>query len=397
MRISLLLSMALLAINIVSDIYITRQMPKRFLTSLSRTFIWSVNTIIYLMFVAFVWLVYTKDAHFISRNVEMTVFLFMFISLPKILFILISSIDYLIKLFTSKRRYIFTTMATFVSVSVAIVLLYGMAVGRKKLVCNKVEIASEQLPKEFDGFKVVQISDLHLKSFYGDTVFISQMVKTINSLNPDIVAVTGDLVSLSADEILPYKEQLSRLRATHGVYSVLGNHDYGDYVKWNSVAEKQRNMQKLKTYQKEMGWRMLNNEYENIIKGEDSIAVIGVENWGNPPFPRYGDLNSSYDMLKDDKYKILLSHNPEHWQQVLDETNINLTLSGHTHAMQLKFICGNNQYSLASLRGEWWSGLYQRGEQSLYVNDGIGCTLFTFRFGAYPEITLITLKHKNNE
>ncbi len=349
------------------------------------------------MFVAFVWLVYIKDAHFISRNIEMAVFLFIFISLPKILFILISSIDYLIKLFTSKRRYIFTTMATFVSVSVAIVLLYGMAVGRKKLVCNNVEIVSEQLPKEFDGFKVVQISDLHLKSFYGDTAFVSQMVKTINSLNPDIVAVTGDLVSLSADEILPYKEQLSRLRATHGVYSVLGNHDYGDYVKWNSVAEKQRNMQKLKTYQKEMGWRMLNNEYENIIKGEDSIAVIGVENWGNPPFPRYGDLNSSYDMLKDDKYKILLSHNPEHWQQVLDETNINLTLSGHTHAMQLKFTCGDSRYSLASLRGEWWSGLYKRGEQSLYVNDGIGCTLFTFRFGAYPEITLITLKHKNNE
>lgn len=397
MRISLLLSILLLVINILSDIYIIRQIPKRFLTLLSHTLIWCTNTIIYLMFVVFVWLVYTKDAQFIGRNIEMMVFLFMFISLPKILFIIISPIDYIIKLFTSKRRYIFTAIATLISILVAIILLYGMAVGRKKLVCNNVEIESEQLPKEFDGFKIVQISDLHLKSFYGDTAFISQMVKTINAINPDMVAITGDLVSLSADEILPYKSWLSQIEAKHGVYSVFGNHDYGDYVKWNTMDDKQINIQKLKTYQKEMGWSMLNNEYENIIKGEDTIVVIGVENWGNPPFSKYGNLKNSYAELKDNKYKILLSHNPEHWQQVLDETNINLTLSGHTHAMQLKFTCGNNQYSLASLRGEWWSGLYKRGEQSLYVNDGIGCTLFTFRFGAYPEITVITLKHKNNE
>ena len=397
MRISLLLSMVLLTINIISDIYIIRQIPRRFLTSLSRTLIWGVNSIAYIMFALFVWLVYTKDAQFISRNIEMIVFLFMFVSLPKIIFLLISPIDYLIKLFVKKRRYLFTTIATLVSILVAITLLYGMAVGRKKLVCNNVDIVSEQLPKEFDGFKIVQISDLHLKSFYGDTAFVAQMVNTINSVSPDMVAVTGDLVSLSADEILPYKTQLSKLKAKHGVYSVLGNHDYGDYVKWSSIEDKQNNIQKLKTYQKDMGWRMLNNEYQDIIKGKDTIVVIGVENWGNPPFPRYGNLNEAYKTLQDKRYKILLSHNPEHWQEVLDKTNINFTLSGHTHAMQLKFNCGENRYSLASLRGEWWSGLYKRGEQSLYVNDGIGCTLFTFRFGAYPEVTLITLKHKNNE
>ena len=397
MRISLLLSILILFINILSDIYIIRQIPKRFINMFSRVFIWSVNSIIYLMFILFVWLVYTKDAHFISRNIELMVFLFMLFMLPKIIFVLISPIDYLIKLFSKKRRYIFTSIATVVSITLVVVLLYGMAVGRKKLVCNRVEIASVQFPKEFDGFKIVQISDLHLKSFYGDTAFISQMVKTINSFTPDVVSITGDLVSLSADEILPYKNQLSSLKSKYGVFSVLGNHDYGDYVNWNSLDEKQSNMQKLKNYQKEMGWRMLNNEYANIINKGDTITVIGVENWGNPPFPRYGNLNEAYNSLKDEKYKILLSHNPEHWQQVLDETNINLTLSGHTHAMQLKFNCGERSYSLASLRGEWWSGLYKRGEQTLYVNDGIGCTLFTFRVGAYPEITLITLKHKNNE
>ena len=223
------------------------------------------------------------------------------------------------------------------------------------------------------------------------------MVEKINSLNPDIVCITGDVVTLSADELLTYKTQLSKLKAKDGIYSVLGNHDYGDYVNWKNLSEKQNNLQNLKTYQKEMGWIMLNNESNTIVRESDSIVVIGVENWGNPPFPRYGDLNKAYRTLNDNKYKILLSHNPEHWQQVLDETNINLTLSGHTHAMQLKFSFGDKQYSLASLRGDWWSGLYQKGEQSLYVNDGIGCTLFTFRLGAYPEITLITLKSHNNE
>lgn len=397
MRISLLLSMLLLAINILSDIYIVKQISKRFLTKLSRAIIWGVNSLVYLMFVVFVVVVYMKEAYFVSKNIEMIVFLFMLVSLPKIVFLLISPIDNLLKLFTKKRKYLFTLLAALVSVTLALAMLYGMAVGRKKLETNQVEISSKILPKEFDGFKLVQISDLHLKSIYGDTVFISQMVKTINSLNPDIIAITGDLVSLSADEVLPYKSQLSQLSATHGVYSVLGNHDYGDYVKWASAEEKLDNLQKLKTYQSEMGWRMLNNEFENIIIGEDTIAVIGVENWGNPPFPRYGNLKEAYKTLNDNRYKILLSHNPEHWQQVIDETNINLTLSGHTHAMQLKFGCGEKQYSLASLRGEWWSGLYRQGEQSLYVNDGIGCTLFSFRLGAYPEITLITLRSNNNE
>ena len=397
MRISLLLSILLLVINILSDIYIIRQIPKRIKTKLFNISVWGVNTVIYALFVVFVCMVYMKNLQFISKNIELLVFFFFLISLPKILFLLISPIDYLVKPFTKHRSYIFTIVAMVISLSMFTLLLYGMAVGRKKLECNRVEIASAELPKEFDGFKIVQISDLHLKSFYGDTAFISQMVETINSLYPDVVAITGDIVSLTADEILPYKAQLSSLKAKYGVFSVMGNHDYGDYVKWNSLEEKQSNIQKLNTYQKEMGWQMLNNEYANIINKGDTITVIGVENWGNPPFPRYGNLNEAYNSLKDEKYKILLSHNPEHWQQVLDETNINLTLSGHTHAMQLKFNCGERSYSLASLRGEWWSGLYKRGKQSLYVNDGIGCTLFSFRIGAYPEITMITLKKRDNE
>ena len=397
MRISLLLSMILLAINILSDIYITKQLPNRFRNTIFKVVIWSINTLVYILFLVFVSLIFVKNTTIISQNIELVVFIFFLITLPKIIFLIISPLDYLQKIWSKKRKYYFTIVATIISIALFTTLLYGMAVGRKKIVCNNVEITSKQLPVAFNNFKIVQISDLHLKSLYGDTTLIASMVEKINSLNTDIVCITGDVVTLSSDELLTYKTQLSKLKAKDGVYSVLGNHDYGDYVNWKNHSEKQNNLQNLKTYQKQMGWIMLNNESNTIVRERDSIVVIGVENWGNPPFPRYGNLNKAYRTLNDNKYKILLSHNPEHWQQVLDETNINLTLSGHTHAMQLKFSFGDTQYSLASLRGDWWSGLYQEGEQSLYVNDGIGCTLFTFRLGAYPEITLITLKSNNNE
>lgn len=397
MRVSLVLSIALLVINIISDIYIVKQIPKRFRNIALRSVLWSVNTIIYILFVVFVWLIYIKNTQLISKNIEFVVFLFFLILIPKIVFLLISSADYLIKFFTKKRRYIFTVAATIISLLLIVLLIYGMVVGRKRLVCNRIELESPLLPKEFDGLKIVQLSDLHLKSLYGDTTFIAELVGEVNSFNPDIVCITGDLVTFSADELLFYKQQLSRLKAKEGIYSVLGNHDYGDYVNWRTPDEKQNNIQNLKTYQAELGWTMLNNDSKSIIRGNDTIMVIGVENWGNPPFPRYGNLKEAYKTLTDNKYKILLSHNPEHWQQVIDDTNINLTLSGHTHAMQLKLSFGEKQFSLASLRGEWWSGLYRCGEQSLYVNDGIGCTLFSFRFGAYPEITLITIKTQDNE
>lgn len=389
--------MLLLVINILSDIYIVRQIPKRFINKPLKIVIWSINALIYLLFVVFVSLISVKNAQIITRNIELFVFIFFLISLPKVAFMIISPIDYLIKICAKKRKYYFTIVATVISLIIFAVLFYGMAVGRKNIVTNHVEITSQQLPKSFNEFKIVQISDLHLKSFYGDTAFIAKMVENINSLNPDIVCVTGDIVSLTAKELLPYKSQLSKIKAKEGVCSVLGNHDYGDYVNWDTPIEKQNNMQNLKAYQAELGWTMLNNDSKPLIRGNDTIMVIGVENWGNPPFSRYGNLNEAYQTLTDDKYKILLSHNPEHWQQVLDETNINLTLSGHTHAMQLKLSFGEKQLSLASLRSEWWSGLYQKAEQSLYVNDGIGCTLFAFRYGAYPEITLITLKSNCNE
>ncbi len=395
MRVSLLLSALLLIINILCDIYIAKQLPSSFRKGVKRCLLWVVNSLIYLLFIIIILLIYNKNTHILSSNIELLVFSFFTISFPKLIFVLISPLDYLLKYITNKKMKIFTIVGTILSFSLVATLLFGFVYGRKNINCNEVDVFAPNLPASFDGYKIVQISDLHLKSFYGDTLFLERMVKTINNFKPDIVCVTGDIVSLKADEILPYKGVLSLIKAKDGVFSVLGNHDYGDYVNWKSVEEKSLNLLKLSTYQKEMGWTLLNNDYNYICNNSDTISVIGVENWGKPPFSQYGNLTASYPTLFDDKFKFLLSHNPEYWEEVLNKSNINLTLSGHTHAMQLKFPFKDGYVSPASLRGKWWSGLYKEGEQYLYVNDGIGCTLFTFRMGAFPEITVITLKRKN--
>ncbi|MBQ7819812.1 MAG: metallophosphoesterase [Bacteroidales bacterium] len=395
MRVSLLLTILLLVVNIVSDIYIAKQLPQSFRKGVKRVVLWVINSTVYTLFIIILLLVYSKNIVILTSNIELLVFIFFTLTFPKLIFVLISPFDYLLKTITHKKSKPFTIIGVILSITLVLILLYGFAYGRKHIICNNVEVTSPLLPKSFDGFKIIHISDLHLKSFYGDTLFLSRMVKTINDFNPDIVCFTGDIVSLKADEILPYKGVLSLIKAKKGVFSVLGNHDYGDYVNWKSVEEKSLNIQELTTYQKEMGWTLLNNSYNNIGSNSDTISVIGVENWGKPPFSQYGNLSASYPTLFDDKFKILLSHNPEHWEEVLDKSNINLTLSGHTHAMQLKLPFKGGYVSPASLRGKWWSGLYKDGEQYLYVNDGIGCTLFTFRMGAFPEITVITLKRKN--
>lgn len=393
MRISLILAILLLLINIVCDIYIAKQLPASFRKGLKRGLLWSFNAMCYAIYLAFMLLIYSKFEGILSSNIEVVVFIFILLSFPKLVFVVISPFDYVSKLFIKERTKFFTKFATLLAIITVLLLLFGAIFGRKNLVCNRVEISSSMLPESFDGYRVVHISDLHLKSLYGDSNFISEMVEMINSCNPDIVCITGDLVSLTADELLPFKDALSKIEAKDGVFSVLGNHDYGDYYKWSSAKKKRDNMRRLLAIKEEMGWQVLNNQHQMIYRQTDSIAVVGVENWGKYPFKQYGDLKLAYNRLNDEMFKILLSHNPSHWQEVVEISNIPLTLAGHTHSMQLKFPWLDGYISPASLTGDWWSGLYNDNGQWLYVNDGIGCTLFSFRFGAFPEVTLITINH----
>ncbi|MCH5224493.1 MAG: metallophosphoesterase [Muribaculaceae bacterium] len=285
------------------------------------------------------------------------------------------------------------------------IMWIGAGYTRHHIMVEEEDFYSSRLPENFNGYRIVQLSDLHVGTWGKDPAFLQTLVDTVNSLHPDLIVFTGDLVNRQSSELAPFTSVLSQLQARDGVYSILGNHDYGDYVDWPSPAEKEKNLLQLKEYQRKMGWKMLNNENVVIRNGSDSILLIGVENWGEPPFPKYGDLDlalspdsKASNHQNDSTFKLLLSHNPEHWnQEVSKNTNIDLTLSGHTHGMQAMVRSGNWKWSPAQFRYEQWGGRYDReninGEPTaIYVNIGSGAVGMPARLlSAYPEVTLITL------
>ena len=275
-------------------------------------------------------------------------------------------------------------------------LLYSSAVTPYQINVSNIDIEFDNLPKAFDNYKIVQFSDLHLGSYISGSTFIDELVDSINAQNANITVFTGDIVNRQSNEMAVYTECLKKLCSPDGVFSVLGNHDYGDYMHWESEGMKKLDVESLVSMQQRMNWTILNNSHTIIRNGNDSIALIGVENWGDPPFKMYADLSSSYPNLNDSTFKILLSHNPAHWDaEIIDKTNIALTLSGHTHAMQCAFNVFGKYISPAVFRYSRWSGLYTNQEkQYLYVNSGIGEVAIPARIGVKPEITVITLHCK---
>lgn len=292
----------------------------------------------------------------------------------------------------------------FAGLLVFVAIWMGSLLTRNELRVTRTEVGGSGVPSGFDGYRIVQFSDFHAGGWGNDTTFVSSMVDSINGLDPDMVVFTGDIVTVETGEIEPFVSVLSRIKARDGVFSILGNHDYGDYRQWKTAAEKDSNLRRLRELEASMGWELLDNEHRVIHHGGDSIILIGVENWGEPPFRSYGRLDralsSSRDSvvhLNDDNYKVLLSHNPEHWnREVKGVSNVDLTLSGHTHAMQTQF--GN--WSPAKWRYPLWRGVYEgvsRGgkRMMLNVNIGIGGVGVPMRLGAaQPEITLLTLRHE---
>lgn len=268
-------------------------------------------------------------------------------------------------------------------------LLYGYTLGRSDFETVEITYHSQDLPESFRGFRVVQLSDMHLGSSIGRENDIKRLVDKVNALRPDIILFTGDLVNSRADETDSFRTILSHLQAPYGVFSVLGNHDYGTYFRWNSPQEEVENFRTIQRYQQEMGWTLLNNTHVFLRQGGDSIALIGCENWGEPPFPQYGKLQEAKQGTEHTAFKILMTHNPKHWRaEVLPHSDIQLTLSGHTHAMQLRM----GHHSPSSFVYPEWGGMYREGNQSLYVNIGTGITLLPIRVGARPEITVFTLE-----
>ena len=273
-------------------------------------------------------------------------------------------------------------------------MLYGITKGKYNFRINEVKLNFKNLPKSFDGFKIVQISDIHSGSFDSKEAIL-EGIDLINKQLPDIIMFTGDLVNNDSREVEPFIDDFKLLKARHGVYSVLGNHDYGDYKKWNSEQDKRKNMDLLFDYQNKMNFQLLNNANSIISRNGESIGIVGVENWGNPPFPQRGDLDAAIIGLDNIPFKVLMSHDPTHWgKKVLPhKSNFDLTLSGHTHGMQFGIEIPGFKWSPIKYIYPQWADLYKKSGQYLYVNRGFGFLGFPGRAGIMPEITVIELNH----
>lgn len=294
----------------------------------------------------------------------------------------------------ARRRW--ASIAAFVVAALVFgIMWWGAIVTPGQIDVREVELQFERLPDAFDGYRIVQWSDAHLGTYNGRRSIVERQVETINSLHADLICFTGDLVSRETCEAEPYRDLLARLHAPDGVFSVLGNHDYDNYVTWESERDKLADRKALCDLQRAAGWRLLNDDHAIIKRGNDQIVLIGNENYGDRPGEKRGSLVRAYNGLRDHHFKIQLQHNPYAWRaNTLTNSNIDLMLAGHTHAWQFMLKLGDWRWSPASLRYPEWGGAYREGDRQLYVNIGTGMVGPPMRIGATPEITVITLKKK---
>jgi len=276
--------------------------------------------------------------------------------------------------------------------------LYGMVIGKYNFKVLKYTLEFDDLPEAFDGYQITQISDIHSGSFDNEEK-ISYAVDLVNEQKSDLLLFTGDMVNNIASEMDPWKAIFSRLSAKDGMFSILGNHDYGDYAQWDSDEDKVNNLKRLEEIQNELGFDLLKNESRFVEKNGERIALVGVENWGMG-FKQKGDLKKASNNIDANDFKILMSHDPSHWQhQVIDDDyHYHLTLSGHTHGMQFGIeIPGWIKWSPVKWRYKYWAGIYEEKGQYINVNRGFGFLAYPGRVGIWPEISVITLKKGDRE
>ena len=295
----------------------------------------------------------------------------------------------------AKRRW--AALCAFVVAALVFgVMWWGAIVTPGTLEVREVELEFDRLPQAFDGYRIVQWSDAHLGTYGGRRAIVERQIETINSLHPNMICFTGDLVSRETSEALPYRDLLASLHAPDGVFSVLGNHDYDNYVTWDDEQAKLADRKALCDLQTEAGWRLLNDDYALIKRGDAQLVLIGTENFGDRVGEKRGSLVRAYGGLNDQNFKIQLQHNPYAWRaNTLTNSNIDLMLAGHTHAWQFMIKLGDWRWSPASMHYPEWGGAYNEGGRWLYVNIGTGMVGPPMRIGATPEITVITLKKKS--
>ena len=352
------------------------------------------------------------DVHYWPRHLRTYVFsiiaTFFFCKLLLMVFLLGEDIIRLIrfafmKLFPSKdavatgssisRSQFLSRMALLAAGIPMAASFYGIIVNAYNYKVHRIGIKLPNLPSSFDGLKIVQISDVHSGSF-SDKNKVTKGIKMILDLKPDLIFFTGDLVNDIATEMDDYKDLFAQLQAPLGVYSCTGNHDYGDYVQWESKDAKAANFQRLMNVHKELGWHLLMNDAAMLEHPDGKVAIIGIENWSNfGHFPKYGKMHEAYPKAAGADVKLLLSHDPTHWDtQVRPEyPDIDIAFAGHTHGFQMGVETKFFRFSPSQFAYKQWAGLYQEGKQYLYVNRGYGFLGYPGRIGILPEITLMTL------
>ena len=339
--------------------------------------------------------------------------IFLVIFLPKLLLVIFMFGEDVMRFFTglffkfsanesdfylpSRRKFI-STMALGLAAIPFSSLLYGMVRGKYNYKVLKYELEFDDLPEAFDGFTITQISDIHSGSLDNHHK-IKYAVDLVNAQQSDVILFTGDLVNNVTEEMNEWKSLFSTLSAKEGVFSILGNHDYGDYIRWENEVDKSKNLSNLKNLQGEMGWDLLLNEHRFLEKNNERIALIGVENWGENGFKKAGDLDKAFNGISQDDFKIVMSHDPSHWKSVVkkDSRNFHLTLSGHTHGMQFGIeIPGWIKWSPIKYRYENWAGIYEDNGRFINVNRGFGYLGYPGRVGIWPEISVIKLKKRRH-
>lgn len=394
MRLPVVLLISLMAIQLLIDSYlyiICRKRSRK--TNATKHMLW--QGVFFLIYIIAVICLPKRGNDDTMLAVSMwMLFVYLTVYAGKLTFIVFDLVASLPRLWHGRRWRWMSIAGAVCALTVAGTMWWGALVNRRNIQVKEVEIEVENLPQSFHGYRIAQISDLHVGTWGNDTTFVKALANSVNALSPDIIFFTGDIVNRHSTELQPFVQSLGTLSAKDGVVSILGNHDYGDYMDWPSDAEKETNMELLMDLQIEMGWELLTNSSLTIYgqSAQDSLVVIGVENWGDPPFPTYGNLPEAYPTPGDSAVKILLTHNPAHWDREIapvDSLNIALTLSGHTHAMQ----ASAGHFSPAVWRYKHWGGKYDSpdGRRPLYVNIGAGCVGIPMRLGATPEITVFTL------
>ena len=304
------------------------------------------------------------------------------------------SITFLLGLiFSEKNRAIVSWGGIILAFALTFNVIYSSVFEKSHVEIKQVDLKFDNLPEDFEGYKIMQISDIHLGSFMHSKRSLQKTTKLIQNYSPDALFFTGDLVNNYSEELKGWADIFKTMNKNIKSISILGNHDYGNYSQWESGLLKEENFDKILEAHDRFGFQLLRNENTIIKRGNDSIYIIGVENWGHPPFPQYADLDAALKNIPKKSFKILLSHDPAHWESVVKYSdNIDLTLSGHTHGMQWGIKKAGITFSLMYFIQNSWGGLYEYRRSKLYVNTGLGMIGMPWRINMPGEITLFTLQ-----